>query len=335
MCATLPARGQDTRPSATAKVALHGAGASFPAPLYEKWIQTYRQQNADVVITYDVVGSGEGQRRFLASGVDFGASDAALSDEQIARARAGARLVPVTAGIVVLAYNLPGLGGPLHLSRDVYVDIFAGRIRTWSDPRIRAANPGLNLPNRTIAVVARQDSSGTTFALTNNLSAISDTWRDRGPGWGPWWTGGAWPCWRAGTRASPAGSRSARTRSATWSTTSPSGWTCHGPPPESERPLRRAGGEEWPGRARRQREADAENLRLFLPDPDGPESYPIVTFSWLLLHERYADRDKAAALKKFVSWGLTQGQALSRDLGYIPLPPEVAALSLAAVERIN
>ena len=94
---------------------LRGAGATFPAPLYEKWIQTYRQQHPEVAITYDAVGSGEGQRRFLADAVDFGASDAALSDEQMARVKAGARLVPVTAGMVVLAYNLPGLGGPLKL----------------------------------------------------------------------------------------------------------------------------------------------------------------------------------------------------------------------------
>src|SRR6185369_13039601 len=96
----------------------------------------------------------------------------------------GARLVPVTAGLIVLAYNLPGLGGPLKMSRDVYTDIFAGRIRSWNDARIRAVNPGLNLPNRNIAIVARQDASGTTFAFTNHLSAISETWRDRGPGVG-------------------------------------------------------------------------------------------------------------------------------------------------------
>src|SRR5262249_3734219 len=118
------------------------------------------------------VGRGEGQRRFLAQAVDFGASDAALSDEQIASARAGASLVPVTAGIVVLAYNLPGLGGPLKLPRDVYVDMFAGRIRMWNDARLVAANPGLALPARSIALVARQDASGTTFAMTNHLRAV-------------------------------------------------------------------------------------------------------------------------------------------------------------------
>src|SRR5262245_41787496 len=120
----------------TAALTLRGAGATFPAPLYERWARIYERENRGVVITYDAVGSGEGQRRFLSETVDFGASDAALTDEQMARARSGARLVPVTAGIVVLAYNLPELGGPLKLPRDVYADLFAGRIRAWNDPRI-------------------------------------------------------------------------------------------------------------------------------------------------------------------------------------------------------
>jgi len=116
--------------------------------------------------------------------VDFGASDAALNDEQMARVTSGTSLVPVTAGIVVAAYNLRGLGGPLKLGRDVLPDIFSGRIRSWSDARIRASNPGLNLPKRDIAVVARLDGSGTTFAFTNHLTATSTAWRDQGPGVG-------------------------------------------------------------------------------------------------------------------------------------------------------
>src|SRR5262245_42118561 len=177
------ARGQDAaRPNG--RTVVRGAGATFPAPLYDAWIKRFTTEHPEVTLVYDAVGSGEGQRRFLAQAVDFGASDAALSDEQIASARAGARLVPVTAGIVVLAYNLPDPGGPLRLPRDVYVDMFAGRIRAWNDPRIVAANPGLRLPARSLVLVARQDSSGTTFAMTNHLAAISPVWRDRGPGVG-------------------------------------------------------------------------------------------------------------------------------------------------------
>ncbi len=327
------AQSQDT---ARAKVVLKGAGATFPAPLYEKWIQAYRQVDPRVSISYDAVGSGEGQRRFQSGSVDFGASDAALSDEQMARVQAGARLIPASAGIVVLAYNVPGLDGPLKLSRDVYVDIFARRIRTWNDPRIRAVNPGLTLPNRTIALVARQDGSGTTFALTNHLAAISEAWRDRGPGVGNLvdWRGAAM---LARGNEGVAG----RIRGSEDSI----GYVEYHFAKRLGLPMaqlqNKAGRYVEPGeRAGQIALAQSvsrmpPNLRLFLPDPDGEDAYPIVSYTWLLLYDRYPDRDKVAALRKFVTWGLTEGQAHSRDLGYIPLPPEIATLSLAAVERID
>jgi phosphate transport system substrate-binding protein len=116
--------------------------------------------------------------------VDFGASDAALSDEQMTAVKSGAQLVPVLAGSIVLAYNLDGLSGPLKLSRTVYADIFLGKITSWDDARIQQLNPGLKLPRQDIALVVRQDGSGTTYAFTNHLSAISTEWRERGPGVG-------------------------------------------------------------------------------------------------------------------------------------------------------
>jgi phosphate transport system substrate-binding protein len=318
------------------KVVLRGAGATFPAPLYEKWIQTYRQQNPGVAISYDVVGSGEGQRRFLNDVVDFGASDAALTDEQMTRVKAGARLVPVTAGIVVLAYNLPGLNGPLKLGRDVYVDILAGRIRTWDDARLRAHNPTLNLPHRNIAIVARQDSSGTTFDLTNHLSAVSPVWRDQGPGVGNLVD------WR-GTAMLARGNEEVAGRIKV--SESSIGYVEYHFAKRLGLSMahvqNKAGRYIAPGEQGGQAALAANvkqmpsNLRLFLPDPEGEESYPIVTFSWLLLYESYPNPAKVSALKKFLTWGLTTGQGYSRELGYIPLPAEVASLSLAALDRIN
>src|SRR4029434_17296 len=139
-------------------------------------------QNPDVAVEYKEVGSGEGVQRFLAQTVDFGASDAAMTDEQMARVANGARLVPATPGMVVLAYNLPGAPG-LKLSRQVYPEIFLRKIVKWNDPRIQAINPNLTLPNRSIVIAARQDRSGTTFALANHLGAVSPEWQ-RGPGVG-------------------------------------------------------------------------------------------------------------------------------------------------------
>jgi len=326
-----PASGGDAK-----TVTLRGAGATFPAPLYEKWIQTYRRENPDVFIGYDAVGSGEGQRRYLAEAVDFGASDAALSDEQMARVHAGARLVPVTAGIVVVAYNIPGLGKPLRLSREVYAGIFSGQIRSWADPRIRAANPDAQFANRSIAVVARQDASGTTFAFTNHLSAVNEAWRDRGPG------AGNLVDWR-GVAMMARGNEgvAARIKGSEYSIGYVEYHFARRLGLATAHLQNRAGRYVEPGERTGQMALAAnvkqmpDNLRLFLPDPEGDESYPIVTFSWLLLYGHYPEADKAAAIRKFVGWSLTTGQSFSRDLGYIPLPPEVSSVALAALDRVN
>ena len=163
------------RAAAASTLQLRGAGATFPAPLYKKWLEEYQRRHPEVQLSYDAVGSGEGIKQFMAGTVDFGASDAAMCDEQMGAAARGVQLLPAVAGSIVLAYNLDGLGGDLKLARDVYVDIFLGKIKTWDDPRITAINPGLRLPTTNIALVVRQDSSGTTYAFTNHLSAISET----------------------------------------------------------------------------------------------------------------------------------------------------------------
>src|SRR5262245_12383627 len=323
-------------PAAKGRIALRGAGATFPAPLYERWIETYRREHPEIAISYDAVGSGEGQRRFLADAVEFGASDAALSDEQLARVKVGARLVPATAGMVVLAYNLPGLNGPLRHGRDVYVDIFSGRIRTWNDPRIRGDNPGLNLPNRNITIVARQDSSGTTFALTNHMSAINRAWRDQGPGVGNLvnWQGNTMLARGNEGVAGRIKVSEASIGYIEYHFSKRLGLSVAQLQNKSGRfvaPDERSGQFALAASVKQM----PSNLRLFLPDPEGEESYPIVTFSWLLLYDRYPNRDAAAALKSFVTWGLTTGQGLSRELGYIPLPAEVVSLSLAALDPLN
>jgi len=317
------------------RVELCGAGATFPAPLYHKWIEAFRRQQPDVAIAYDVVGSGEGQRRFIGSDVDFGASDAALNDEQIARVASGTCLIPVTAGIVAVAYNLRGLGGPLKLGRDVLPDIFSGRIREWNDPRIRAGNPGLNLPKRNIAVVARLDGSGTTFAFTNHLTAASTAWRE-GPGVGTRIDWGRTAMLTPGNEGV-----AGRIKLAEGSV----GYAEYHFAKRLGLPMahlqNKAGRYVEPSEASGMAAvADSAksiptNLRLFMPDPAGDNAYPIVTLTWLLLYEHYRDPQKAAALKRFVTWGLTTGQTYSSELGYIPLPDGVTAPALAALERIN
>ena len=192
-----------SEPEAQAKapaggVLLTGAGATFPSVLYNRWFNIYHDSHPNILIKYAAVGSGEGIRRFIGKNiaaeerVDFGASDAAMSDAEIERANNNALMVPVTAGCVVLAYKLPGFQGDLKLSRRAYAGIFLGEIKQWNDPLIAQSNPGVKLPNLTIATVVRQDGSGTTFAFTKNLDAISEKWRSQfGPATLVNWPGNA------------------------------------------------------------------------------------------------------------------------------------------------
>ena len=155
---------------------MQGAGSTFAAPLYKKWIDEFDVLHRKVTISYDAVGSGEGVKRFPAGTVDFAGSDEILSDTEAAKIP-GSVILPITAGMIALAYNIPGVKTEIKLPRDVCVDIFTRKIRKWDDPRIVAANPGIVFRNRDIALVVRQDSSGTTAAFTGHLAAISPAWQ--------------------------------------------------------------------------------------------------------------------------------------------------------------
>ncbi len=155
------------------EVKLQGAGASFPAPLYNKWFKAYSGSHQNVQVDYQSVGSGSGVKSVIDRTVDFGASDAAMKPEDMAKVQGGVQLFPMTAGSIVLAYNLKGVDN-LKLSRKAYSGIFLGKIKRWNDPAITGANPGASLPDLPINVVVRADSSGTSFVFSKHLSAISD-----------------------------------------------------------------------------------------------------------------------------------------------------------------
>ncbi|MGE0682189.1 MAG: phosphate ABC transporter substrate-binding protein PstS [Candidatus Binatia bacterium] len=315
-------------------VQLQGAGATFPAPLYKKWREEYAKQRPGTKLNYDAVGSGEGTKRFLAGAVDFGASDAALKDEDMASIQQGAQLVPVTAGSIVLAYNLDGLGGDLKLKRDVYVDIFQSKISRWDDPRIQESNPGLHFPSEEIVRVVRLDSSGTTFAFTNHLSAISEDWRDRGPGVGSTvkWPGNVM---QVNGNDGVAGRIKISKNSigyVEYGFAARTGLQMAWLENKEGQFIRPHGGS---GLATLINAEMPENLRIFFPDPSGKESYPIVTYSWLLLYKKYDDPKKAAALKEYVNWCLTVGQEYSESLGYLRLPPHIVTLTASALDNIS
>jgi phosphate ABC transporter, phosphate-binding protein len=309
-------------------VSLYGAGATFPAPLYKKWIEAYQKAHPELSINYAAVGSGEGISRFVTGGVDFAGSDIGIPDDQAAKVTKGVVVVPATSGMVVIAYNLPGFSGELRLPRDVYADIFAGKITRWNDPRIVDANPDATLPDINIALVVRLDGSGTTYTFTQNLNEVSPAWRTAGLGVG---TLIAWPNAAMTVRGNEGvASRIKISEGAI-------GYLEYGFAKRLGLPvaaLQNKAGQyvkptEHAGQVALSEAvaggAGTGKSRVFVTDPVGEQAYPIVTFSWLLFYEQYADSKKAAALRDFFTWGLTTGQSLSSDLGYIPLAPAVAS----------
>ncbi|HYP56914.1 MAG TPA: phosphate ABC transporter substrate-binding protein PstS [Beijerinckia sp.] len=332
--ALLTAAGVLSASAADESIVLRGAGSTFAAPLYKKWIETYETDHSRVSLNYKAVGSGEGINQFAAGLIDFGGTDTALTPEETAKIKGGVDMVATTAGMIVLAYNLPPLHGELKLPRDVYKDIFAGRIRHWNDPRIKRANPALSLPDEDIAVVARQDSSGTTAGFTAHLASIDPAWVSRGPGTGKTvdWPGGTMLARGnegVATRikisqgsigyvefgfASRLGLKTALLENK-------SGQFVEASLQNGEAAMRAA--------------AEIKPDELSAADPDGDHSYPIVSYSWLLLFRHYPDTRKAEELRDFVRWGLTTGQGFASELGYIPLPPETAQHGIDALDRIN
>jgi phosphate transport system substrate-binding protein len=310
---------------------LSGAGATFPAPLYQRWAVEYNKQVPAIKVNYQSVGSGAGVKNFLQGVVDFGASDAAMTDEEMAKSPRGAVLVPATAGSVVMAYNLEGVPA-LKLTREALAGIFLGKITRWNDPAIVAANPDLPLPARPINVAYRSDGSGTTFVFTQHLAAISPEF-DEQVGFDksvtfPVGVGGkgnegvtALIKQTPGTIGYIEFGYAEQNKLAVASLQNKSG-NFIAPTPES-------------GAAALASVEMPENLRVWPVDTDTPDGYPITTFSWLLLYQKYDDPEKLQALKDFVTYGLTEGQTFAVALGYIPLPESVVAKANTALSSIK
>jgi phosphate transport system substrate-binding protein len=327
----------DAVPAVQTGTKITGAGATFPEPLYQEWIRRYNADHPELQIVYEGVGSGEGVARFIAEAVDFGASDSAMSDAQIAQVTRGVKLIPATAGMVVLAYNLPGVEGELRLPRDVYVDLFLGKIWKWNDPRIVAANPGLELPAKLIQTVVRRDSSGTTFAFTNHLSAISRAWRGEGPGTATLlqWPGGA----MTGVGNEGVAHKIKISHGAI-------GYVEYGFAKRLGLPvasLQNSAGEFVAPDAlsgQRSLEAAAQeglpaDLRLFVPDPPAANAYPIISLSWLLLYGQYPDASTSEVLKAAVAWALDAGQPIAESMGYVPLPSNIVEAARVALGEVR
>jgi phosphate transport system substrate-binding protein len=270
-------------------------------------------------------------KNFIQGVVDFGASDAAMSDQDIAKVPKGVVMVPATAGEIVFAYNLPGVKD-IKLTREVMAGIYLGTVTKWTDPAIVKENPSLTLPNLAIQVAYRSDGSGTTYVFTQHLSAISPKFNDE-----------------IGTDKSvtfPAGVGGKGNEGVTaLIKQSPGtiGYVEYGYAKDnglSMAMLQNKSGNFIAPNIAAGRETLAtvklpENLRVWPVDPEGAQDYPIVSFTWLLCYKKYADEGKLKALKDFINWSLVEGQKFSEELGYIPLPESVVEKSKAALGTIQ
>ncbi|MEG4341850.1 phosphate ABC transporter substrate-binding protein PstS [Microcoleus sp. A003_D6] len=314
-------------------VAITAAGASFPAPLYQRWFQDFNKINPKVQINYQSVGSGAGVEQFTKGTVDFGASDTAMKDDEIAKIPAdkGVLLLPMTAGSIVIGYNLPDLP-ELKLPRDVYTEIFQGKITKWNDPKIAAANPGAKLPDQAITIVHRSDGSGTTAVFTKHLSAISPDWKAAvGDGKTVQWPVGVGAKGNEGVTAQ------------VLQTAGSIGYVEYGYAKNNN--LKFASLQNKAGSFVAPTDESAsqalatvplpENLRAFIEDPEGAQSYPIVTYTWMLVPKTVADPNKAKAIEAMVEYGLNEGQKVSSELGYVPLPQSVKEKVALAADGIS
>jgi phosphate transport system substrate-binding protein len=315
-------------PTSAQDLRLTGSGASFPFPLYSSWFKDFSKQTQGVTVDYQAKGSGAGIQDFINNTVDFAASDAAMTDEEIAKVKQGAVLLPMTAGEIVLSYNLEGVK-ELRLPRDIYPEIFMGKITKWNDPKIVAANPGVKLPDQNITVVARSDSSGTTYVFTGHLSAVSEAFK-QSVGHG---TTVQWPT--SFVKAPKNDGVTATIKQ----TPGAIGYIEYTYAMATKQPMailqNKAGkfvsagdeagmaalaGAEFP--AKKLPDSDVPDLRVWVSDPADEKAYPIATFTWMLFY-RDQDDAKAKVMRDLVEYGLTKGQAMAPKMGYIPLPENV------------
>ena len=318
----------------SADVRIKGSGASFPFPLYAQWFKDFSTKTNGVTVAYQPKGSGAGINDLINGAVDFAGSDAAMSNNELAKMKEGVVLLPVTAGAIAIAYNLPGVK-QLKLPRDVYVDIFLGKIERWNDPRIEVANNGVKLPDLPITVVVRADSSGTTYNLTGHLSAVSEEFRN-GVGQGKTVQ---WPSTSRLSRA-PSNSGVAATIAQNPGSI---GYIEYGYATLTKTPTalleNKAGKFVQVGTAAASvslAKADFDHhLRAFVFDPPGDDSYPIVSFTWLMFPEKNNPPEKVEAIQKLIEYIVTTGQRTSKRLGYVPLPVTVIQKIREAAKQIN
>lgn len=312
---------------------LTGAGATFPYPLYSKWFDAYSRATG-VRINYQSIGSGGGMQQLKNGTVDFGATDAPLSNTEIAGMPGAVVHIPTVAGAVAVVYNVRGMGTGLRLDGATLGNIYLGRIRKWNDPAIAALNPGKRLPAQSIAVAHRSDGSGTTNIFTNYLKAVSPEWNTKvGAGKSVDWptgVGGKGNDGVAGViKQTPGGI----------------GYVELAYAKQNKIPyasVKNAGGqfiepnvESVTAAAQASLAALQKDIRAPIANAAGAQAYPISGFTYILAYKQQKDAAKGQALKDFLKWSMTEGQTQAAALDYSPLPQELVALNEKTIDSIQ
>ena len=303
---------------------LTGAGATFPNPIYQKWFDTYATAKG-VRINYQPIGSGGGIKQLQEQTVDFGASDAPMSDAEMAAAKGGTVLhFPTVLGAVVITYNIPELKAPLKLSGDAVADIFLGKITKWNDARIAALNPGVKLPAADVLVVHRSDGSGTTYIFSDYLTAVSEAWK-AGPGKGkdlqwPVRLGGKGNDGVAGQVKQTPGSIGyvelayARQNKLAYAELKNASGKFVAPTIETTTAAAAGVARGLPANT---------DYRVSIVNAPGADAYPISSFTWIIVYENQPDAAKWKKLDGFLRWALGDGEKMVESLDYAPLPENI------------
>ena len=320
---------------ARAELLLNGAGATFPYPLYSKWFSEYAKHNPAVKLNYQSIGSGGGVRQLLDQTIDFGASDAPMTDEQLSKAKQPVLHIPTALGSVVITYNLPELKKPLNLDGAVIAEIFLGKIKKWNDPKIAALNPGVSLPvDEAILVAHRSDGSGTTAVFADYLSKVSPDWKSQvGAG-----TSLSWPTGLGGkgnegvtglVKQTPGsmgyvelvyalsnGLPTARVKNA-------AGKMIEASPKSTTAAAAAMKAKDIPS-----------DLRMSITNASGKDSYPIASFTYILVYEKMK-KEKGEKIKEFLHWALGHGQSYNEALGYAQVPKSIRGRAEGLLKKIQ
>ncbi len=315
-----------------AQTTLNGAGASFPYPIYSKWFSDYHNMHPDIQINYQSIGSGGGIRQVSEGTVDFGASDGPMNDEQLKSAKVKVVHIPTVMGAVVPAYNVPGVSGELKFTPDILAGIFLGKITSWNDAAIQAANKDVKLPNQPIVVVHRSDPSGTSYVFTDYLSKVSADWKN-GPGKS---TAVKWPVGLAAKGNEGVAGQVRQVDGAI-------GYVeliyalqnkiPYGTVKNAAGNFVRASLESTTAAA--QGVQIPNDYRVSITNSPNKEAYPISTFTWLLIPEKATDPNKGKILVDFLNWMLTDGQTKTAALSYAPLPQELVSRVKTTVGQLR